>query len=83
MTRMKPGCFVWTQNEISPLTPRKNRSYAPHTQEGICPKLIQIKRGGVMSKKKIIDAVAAKYPELTKADVGTVIDAAFNTITLT
>ena len=33
-----------------------------------------------MSKKKIIDAVALKYPNLTKAQVSTVIDATFNTI---
>jgi DNA-binding protein HU-beta len=33
-----------------------------------------------MSKKKIIDAVSAKYPELTKADIGMVIDTTFNTI---
>ena len=33
-----------------------------------------------MSKKKIIDAVAAKYPNLTKAQVGTIIDTTFNTI---
>ena len=33
-----------------------------------------------MSKKKIIDAVAAKYPNLTKNQLGTIIDATFNTI---
>ena len=34
-----------------------------------------------MSKKLIVDAVAAKYPNLTKAQVTTVVDATFNTIT--
>ena len=33
-----------------------------------------------MSKKKIIDAVQNKYPNLTKKEVGTLIDATFNTI---
>ena len=33
-----------------------------------------------MSKKKIIDAVADQYPNLTKKDIGTIIDATFNTI---
>ena len=33
-----------------------------------------------MSKKKIIDAVQASYPNLTKKQVGTLIDATFNTI---
>ncbi len=33
-----------------------------------------------MSKKKIIDAVASKYPNLTKTQVGTIIDTTFNTI---
>ncbi|MGC6416185.1 MAG: HU family DNA-binding protein [Bradymonadia bacterium] len=33
-----------------------------------------------MSKKKIVDAVAAKFPNLTKAQVSTVIDTTFNTI---
>ena len=33
-----------------------------------------------MSKKKIIDAVALKYPNLTKSDIGTVIDSTFSTI---
>ena len=33
-----------------------------------------------MSKKKIIDAVQAKYPDLTKKEVGALIDATFNTI---
>ena len=33
-----------------------------------------------MSKKKIVDAVAAKFPNLTKAQVTTVIDTTFNTI---
>ena len=33
-----------------------------------------------MSKKKIIDAVQANYPDLTKKEIGTLIDATFNTI---
>ena len=33
-----------------------------------------------MSKKKIIDAVSAKYPDLTKNQIGNIIDATFNTI---
>ena len=33
-----------------------------------------------MSKKKIIDAVQAEYPNLTKKQVGEIIDATFNTI---
>ena len=33
-----------------------------------------------MSKKKIIDAVQAEYPNLTKKEVGQIIDSTFNTI---
>ena len=33
-----------------------------------------------MSKKNLIDAVAARYPDLTKNQVSTIIDATFNTI---
>ena len=33
-----------------------------------------------MSKKKIIDAVQAQYPNLTKKEVGQIIDSTFNTI---
>ena len=33
-----------------------------------------------MSKKKIIDAVQAEYPNLTKKEVGLIIDSTFNTI---
>ena len=33
-----------------------------------------------MSKKKIIDAVQANYPDLTKKEIGTILDATFNTI---
>ena len=33
-----------------------------------------------MSKKKIIDAVSAHYPNLTKVQVSTIIDTTFNTI---
>ena len=34
-----------------------------------------------MSKKNLIDAVSAQYPDLTKNQVSTIIDATFNTLT--
>ena len=33
-----------------------------------------------MSKKNLIDAISTKYPDLTKKDIGTIVDATFNTI---